>query len=93
MDIRRATLEDAELLGRLVQAVHDIHVEARPDFFKPYAFTSELIEDYRQWLLDQSIDCLIAEIKGETIGYALAQVVERPENPYTYAQYYLLVDQ
>src|SRR5262249_32594419 len=33
------------------------------------------------------------EVDGEAIGYALAQVIERAENPYSYATRYLLVDQ
>lgn len=93
MQIRRATFEDAELIGRLVKPVHDIHVEASPDFFKPYALTAELIDDFHERLLDESIYCFIGEVDGEAVGYILAQVIERAENPYTYAMRTLLVDQ
>ena len=93
MHIRRATIEDAELIARLVKPVHDIHVQARPDFFKPYALTAELIADFCNQLADESITCLIGEVDGEAVGYVLAQVIERAENPYTYAMRYLLVDQ
>jgi ribosomal protein S18 acetylase RimI-like enzyme len=93
IQIRKATVEDAELLARLVKAVHDIHAEARPDFFKPYALSPEWIADFRERLLDPSNAFLIAEVEGEAVGYVFAQVIERPENLYTYAMSYLLVDQ
>ena len=93
MQSRRATVEDAVLLGRLVKPVHDLHVEARPDFFRPYALTVELIDDFRARLQDETIYCLVAEVDGEAVGYILAQVIERAENPYAYAMRYLLVDQ
>jgi ribosomal protein S18 acetylase RimI-like enzyme len=93
MQIRRAGRDDAELLARLVEPVHTLHVEAHPDFFKPYAFTPELVGDYRERLADPSCYIFIAEADGEAVGYVAAEVLERPDNPYTYAMRFILVDQ
>jgi ribosomal protein S18 acetylase RimI-like enzyme len=93
VQIRRATVDDAELIAQLVKPVHDIHVAAQPDFFKPYALSDELIADFRQRLLDPVNTFLIAEADGEAVGYVFAQVIERPDNLYSYASRYLLVDQ
>jgi ribosomal protein S18 acetylase RimI-like enzyme len=93
MEIRQATVDDAELISRLIKPVHDIHVASRPDFFKPYALTDELIAHTRERLLDPSNTFLVAEVDGEAVGYVFVQVIERDENPYTYAMRYLLVDQ
>lgn len=93
MNIRRAEVGDAELLARLLRHVHDLHVDARPDFFKPYALTPELIADFHGRLCDEATYCLIGEVDGAAVGYILAQVVERPENTYTYARRWLMIDQ
>jgi ribosomal protein S18 acetylase RimI-like enzyme len=91
--IRQATVEDAELLARLVEPVHTLHVQAQPHLFKPYALTPEWIADYRERLEDESNFTFIGEIDGEAVGHILTQVIDRPDNPYTYALRFLLVDQ
>ena len=93
MQIRRATVEDAELLCHLVGAVQQIHYEARRDFFKPYTITPELIADFQNRLSDEQVYVFIGEVDGEPVGYILAQLFERADNPYTYASRQLLVDQ
>ncbi len=93
LTIRTARLEDAELLCRLNQTVHDLHVQARPDHFKPYAMTSELLENYRERLHDAAWRAYIGELDGEPIGFVLIQEVRRPENAFQFALDYLLVDQ
>ncbi len=93
MHIRRATADDAELLARLNAPVQQLHYEARPDFYKPPALTAELIADFRERLLRDDICAFVAEEEGEPIGYLLAHVTERADNPYSYATRRLVVDQ
>jgi GNAT superfamily N-acetyltransferase len=93
MEIRRATSDDAELLARLAAGVHEMHYEAQPTWFKPYALSPELIADFRERLADKNVTIFIGEVNGEAVGYILAEVVVRPENPYNYEIPYLLVDQ
>lgn len=93
MNIRRATVDDAELLARLNTPVQRIHYEARPDMFKPYAFVPELVAMYRARLSDENMYTFVGEIDGEPIGYILALVAERADNPYTYATSALTIDE
>ena len=93
LNIRRATLEDAELLAQLNGAVQQIHYEARPDFYKPPVVTDELIADFRSRLADDQNYIFIAEIESTPIGYTLTQIVERSDSPYSYATRSLLIDQ
>ena len=93
MHIRRATVDDADLLARMNEAVQRIHYEARPDLFKPYSFSPELVAAYQARLSDDSLYGFVSEIDGEPVGYLLAQVIERADNPYTYAFRLLSVDE
>ena len=93
IEIRRATVEDAELISRLIEHVHQVHVEARPDFFKPYVFTQELVASFRERLTDETLYGLIGEVEGAAVGYVLAQVIEHAEDAYTYASRHLHVEQ
>lgn len=91
--IRRGVVEDAELLCRLNKSVQEIHYTARPDMFKPHAVTPEMIDLYRARLTNDDIHIFVAELLGEPVGYVVAQVVERPENPYSPAYRFVLIDE
>jgi GNAT superfamily N-acetyltransferase len=93
MLVRRATGEDAELLARLNGPVQQLHADARPDIYKPALHTDELIEFYRQILDEPDSHVWIVEVDGEPAGCAVAQVVRRPENPFTYLLEMLRIDQ
>ncbi len=92
-NLRRATIDDAELLARLNEPVQQIHYEARPDIFKPPASTPALIADFRDHLAQDDVCVFIGEADGEPIGYILALIRERLENPYCYGRRELLIDQ
>ena len=93
MRIRRAVGDDADLLARLNEAVQQIHHEARPDLFKPYSFSPELVAVYQARLSDDSLYGFVGEVDGEPVGYLLALVVERADNPYTVAFRQLSIDE
>lgn len=86
-------MDDAELLSRLVGEVHLPHVEAHPEWFKPHVVSPELIADYQERLSDENTHIFIGEVDGDAIGFVLAEIIERPDNPYNYAMRYILVDQ
>ncbi|MCZ2098363.1 MAG: GNAT family N-acetyltransferase [Anaerolineae bacterium] len=93
MSIRRATVDDAELLARMNEAVQQIHHDARPDLFKSYAFAPELVAIYQSRLSDDTLYGFVGEVDGASVGYLLAQVIERVDNPYTVAIRALSVDE
>jgi ribosomal protein S18 acetylase RimI-like enzyme len=91
--LRQATVEDAALLAELCQAVHEIHVAAHPNIFKPLrADDPELIEFYVGRLTEGNI-IYIAEVDSVGVGYILCQLVTRPEHVFTYGQSRLYIDQ
>jgi len=48
---------------------------------------------FDEMLADPLIRIFIVEEKGQAFGYVLCKLVERDENPFTFAMRYLLVDQ
>jgi ribosomal protein S18 acetylase RimI-like enzyme len=93
ISVRQATADDAALLAELCQAVHEIHVAAHPNIFKPLrADDPELIEFYVSRLADGNI-IYIAEVDSMGVGYILCQLVTRPEHLFTYGQSRLNIDQ
>lgn len=93
MRIRRGTVNDAEIIAALNVAIHDSHVQARPDVFKPMALTAELIDFTAGRLSDPDCVVFIGEVNDKAIGHVLVNLVRRPENVFTYAQTYAMVDQ
>ena len=94
MIIRRATEADVKLLAELNQDVQRIHAEALPDWFKQPNQVDAVAVDFATRILGDTQEYVyIAEVNGEAVGYICARRVERPENPYTYAQTLMLIDQ
>ena len=89
--IRQATPGDEALLARLNVAVHQIHVEGRPDIFKP-PDVAELTEFMRGRLEDPTCVAYIAEVDGVPVGYTINEVVRRMESPFSNANSYVVVD-
>jgi ribosomal protein S18 acetylase RimI-like enzyme len=93
MNIRRATAADAEIIAELNHAVHEIHVAARPDFFKPLVIDDELLAITRQRLAGEDDYGFIAEVDGTPVGYVFAEVREREGNPFSHPLKVLGLDQ
>ncbi|MCL4248931.1 MAG: GNAT family N-acetyltransferase [Anaerolineae bacterium] len=93
MDIRRATVEDAALVATLNLAVHQVHVQARPDRFKPLAATDEFVALVRERLADEHTYVFIGEVDGAAVAYALVMHYQRPEDSFAYAVNFLNIDQ
>lgn len=92
MNIRRATIDDAEVLAQLNLHVQGVHVKALPQIFKPLVVSDELIAWHRKLLSQDDSAIWIAEDNAQAIGYIYALVIERPENPFKYTRRVILVD-
>jgi ribosomal protein S18 acetylase RimI-like enzyme len=93
MEVRRATLDDAHLLAELNTTVQQLHAQARPEIFKPPVARVELIMWFETLLSELGTYMFIGEMSGEAIGYMVAKILHRLENPFTYAMDFLLIDQ
>jgi len=82
------------LLAELNQDVQRIHAEAHPDWFKQPNQLDAVAVDFATRILGDTQEYVyIAEVDSEAVGYICARRVDRPENPYTYAQTLMLIDQ
>jgi len=89
--IRRAAPDDAAALAALHRVVHDLHVAARPEFFRdPTArevtarFASLLADSHLAWL---------AEVDGVPSAYVLARFHARPEDTLLRARSWCEIDE
>lgn len=93
MQIRRATVADAQHLAQLSATVQALHAQSRPEMFKSPVINDDLMNWFAVLLEKPDNHIFIAESEGEAVGYLLAMVIRRPENPFTYATDFLLIDQ
>jgi len=92
MNIRKATSEDALLLSDLSRDVQSLHAQSYADIFKLPQAADFAFSFFDEMLADPAVSIFIAEENGEAIGYILCKLIERPENPFTFAMRSLLVE-
>ncbi len=93
MHVRKATSSDSLLLSTLCKDVQALHAQSYPDIFKLPQSDDFAVSFFEEMQVDPAISIFIAEENGEAFGYILCKLIERPENPITFARRYLLVDQ
>ena len=93
MNIRRATVQDSLRLSSLCMDVQNLHAKYQSDIFKMPQTDDFAISFFDEVLADSATTIFIAERDGEPHGYVLCKLIERQENPFTFAMRYLLVDQ
>jgi len=94
MNIRQAVSADSLLLSSLSMDVQRLHAENHPDTFKMPHNDEYAVASFDEMLADPLTRIFIAEDEdGQALGYIKCQLVEREENPFTFAMRYLLVDQ
>lgn len=83
--IRLATEQDLIRVNEMRKTVNDLHVQGRPDIFKP-GFGEELQAHAANYLVWENNDILLCEREGKVVGYAMVDYIDRPENPYNLAR-------
>lgn len=79
--IRPATEEDYDILNELRRQVNDLHVQGRPDIFRP-GFGEELQRHLLNYLHSDVNSAIVAEAEGRVAGFALVDFIRRPASPY-----------
>lgn len=79
MKIRNAEPGDFEFVHQLVQQVHILHANARPDIF--YNVDPLTQQDYQELIQSENVITLVAVSAGKVIGYACAELRHAPKNP------------
>jgi diamine N-acetyltransferase len=90
--IRRARTGDELMLTQLSRVVQGLHVEQRPDYFRPTE-TAALIAWYRTLLEQAQARVWLAELDGSAVGYVLAVVQQRDATLFTRELRWCQIDQ
>ena len=93
MNIRKASSKDALLLSDLCRDVQTLHAQNHADIFKMPQSADFAVSFFDEMLADPAVSIFIAEDNRGALGYVLCKLVERPENSFTFAMRFLLVDQ
>ena len=90
--IRKATAADAAVLAELNRHVQGLHVNAAPDVFK-HPVPEDVAAHFVERLREKNVWAFIAYEDETAVGYMLALIRERPENPLVRAWRVLLIDE
>jgi GNAT superfamily N-acetyltransferase len=93
MNIRKATPTDSLALSRLSCDVQSLHAQHHPNVFRMPESDEFAVLFFEEMLVDPAVTIFIAEENGEVLGCILCRLIERQENPFTFALRTLLVDQ
>jgi len=93
MHIRQAVPGDGLLLSSLSMDVQRLHAENHPRIFKVPPSEDFAVAFFDEMLADPVVHIFIAEEDGIGAGCILCKLVERLDNPFTFAARILLVDQ
>lgn len=76
MIIRDMTLQDYDAADKLMQHLHKLHFEARPDIYvqkeHPYS-----VEEFEENVASDKCICLAAEEDGEVVGICFVELCDR----------------
>ena len=90
--VRFARDGDLERVNELRRMVNDLHVEGKPDVFKP-GFCDELRDYIHVIRADPNKEIVVAELEGRVCGFAVLNHIVRPENPFMYERDFLDIDE
>ena len=79
--VRPATEADYAVLNALRRQVNDLHVQGRPDIFRP-GFGEELQRHLLNYFHSDANSAIAAEAEGRVVGFALVDFIRRPASPY-----------
>lgn len=93
MNIRKALVDDTDLIVGLLQAVQSVHVAGKPDVFKPIEMGQPLRDIMYGHLIDADTTAFIAEVGDVPVGYVLLMIRRRDPHPFMHAMQHILIDQ
>ena len=93
MNIRKATTTDSLALSRLSRDVQSLHAQNHAEIFKLPETDDFAVSFFNEMLADPAVHIFIAEDDGNAMGNIICKVVERLDNPFTFAAKILHIDQ
>jgi len=92
MIVRFAKESELDRVNELRKQVNDIHVEGKPDVFKP-GFGQELREFIKVIWNDPEQEIVVAEDDGVICGFAVLHHINKPENPFMKERDFIDIDE
>ena len=89
---RFAREEDLPRINELRKQVNDLHVQGRPDTFKP-GFCDELRDYLFVIWKNPEQEIVVAEQEGKVCGFAVLNHINKPENPFMFERDFLDIDE
>lgn len=90
--VRPARPEELARVNALRREVNDLHVQGRPDIFRP-GFNAELQRHVFDQYAENPNNVIVALLDGEVCGFATVQEIRRPESPYALARAFYRVEE
>ena len=90
--VRFAQENELERVNELRKQVNDVHVQGKPDVFKP-GFSRELREHVYTIFRDPNQKIVVTQRDGSICGFAVLHHITRPENPFMYERDFLDIDE
>lgn len=88
INIRKSELDDLEQINKIATQIHELHVNLRPDIYKPCDCLISL-ERYEELSKDGAI--FVSEVENTIISYAIC-LIKIWDNPLTINKKVLLID-
>lgn len=76
MMFRDMTIQDYDAVDKLMQHLHKLHFEARPDLYVDKAHPYSL-EEFEEKVMSDKCICLAAEEDGEVVGICFVELRDR----------------
>ena len=92
IDVRLARRDELERVNELRRVVNDLHVQGRPDIFRP-GFSRELRQRVYDVFDSEDSDVVVAALDGRIAGFATVQYIRRPESAYNLARSFYHVEE
>ncbi|MBR6039080.1 MAG: GNAT family N-acetyltransferase [Clostridia bacterium] len=92
MTVRFARETESERVNELRKQVNDLHVNGRPDIFKP-GFSRELADHIDTIWNDPDQKIVVCEREGVICGFAVLHHIRKPENPFMFERDFLDIDE
>ncbi len=92
MEVRFAKEDELDRINELRKQVNDLHVEGKPDVFKP-GFSDEL-RDFINVIWNDPEQEIVVAVSDEVIcGFAIIHHINKPENPFMKERDFLDIDE
>ena len=92
IEIRDAGRDDLEAVNVLRRQVNDLHVQGRPDIFRP-GFGPDLEAHLLEQFESDQAGVIVAVADGRIAGFAVVQYICRPQSAYSLARSFYRVEE